>query len=322
LSAAGNNPGGGTPDFSIIVVSLNGAKRIGKCLRSVAASFDPARHAVEVIVVDNGSGDATSAAAEEADPNAQVIRAERNLGFAGGNNLGIEASRAPIVILLNDDAYPEPGWLDELGATAAATPDWGVIGCLLLYPESRQVQHAGGLIEPNGLTKHTDWGAEGDDIKARAPHEAEYVSGAAFAINRSLIDAGFVLDADYFPIYFEETDYCLTARRLGFRVMMSPRAVVLHDESQVTVAFSPGFLRKYHRNRLRFLLINYLRPQLQAAFRYELRWLFGHKPWDQLKPLLYAYAMTGLNIGRIRRARRDKFAAIARYRGGRGLAQE
>jgi len=302
------------PRFSVIVVSLNGATRLPACLAALRASLGQfaSPGAVEVIVVDNGSADATSAVVREGFPEVIVVRVPKNLGFAGGNNVGLAKATGEICILLNDDTYPHLGWLDELDAAARSLPGWGALGCLLLYPRDRTVQHAGGLIEPNGLTKHIGWGEPEAAWNTRDPFEADYVSGAAMAIAREALEAIGPLDAAYFPIYFEETDYCVKLRAAGFGVWMVPRSVVLHDESQVTGLRSLGFYQKYQTNRLRFLLKTRTRAGLGQAARAEWTWLWGHHPWDQLRPLAYAWACNLLRAPATYLARRRYFADIRR----------
>src|SRR5690606_30479801 len=115
---------------SVVIVSLNGRERLAMPLEALRRC-SPA--ADEVIVVDNGSTDGTSAFVREHHPEAMLVRAPRNLGFAGGNNLGIVNASGDIVILLNDDTEPEPDWLAPLHAAFDADPRLGIAGVRLLY---------------------------------------------------------------------------------------------------------------------------------------------------------------------------------------------
>ncbi len=276
---------------SVVIVCLNGRDRIAMPLDALR-SCDPAPG--EIIVVDNGSTDGTGDFVRRNYPEAIVLRASRNLGFAGGNNLGIGRATGDIVVLLNDDTEPRANWLAPLLAEFRANPKTGVAGCLLLYPDNVTVQHCGGRIEPNGLTSHIAWGRK--LRPGRDPGEARdvpYATGAALAIRREVIDDIGPLDARYWPIYFEEVDYCVRARRAGWNVRVVPRSIVVHHESQTTVAWSPGFLAKYHRNRWRFLLRT---KGLRRAARAEWRWWRQHRPWNQLAPCAKAYAWAALSL--------------------------
>ena len=271
------------------------------CLRSVYQSDWPN---LEVIVVDNGSADRTSEVTRSEAPEAIVIRAERNLGFAGGNNLGLERAKGELLVLLNDDCEPHPGWLKALVQSADELPDWGILGCKLLYPGGEIIQHAGGLIEANALTKHVGYG-ERDEGQHNRRTRCAYVTGAAFAIRRETMERIGLLDADFFPIYFEEIDFCFRAERAGYGSYYVPGAEVIHHESMTTKRLSYGFLCKYHKNRLRFMARNFDRGQLMRAMRCELGWLLRHRPWDVLLPLLQAYGRSLLGFFPLWRSRRQ-----------------
>ena len=287
--------------ISIVICSLNGADRLPDCLQAVRGSDWTD---LEVIVVDNGSTDGTGDVVRRLDPEAIVIRAERNLGFAGGNNLGIEQARGDMVVLLNDDCEPRPGWLGALVGGAADLANWGVLGCKLLYPGGRIIQHAGGWVQANGLTGHLGYGQE-DRGQYAGPFSCDYVTGAAFAISRQALETVGLLDPEYFPIYFEELDYCRRLRQAGFGVYCVPEAEVIHHESQTTGRMSAGFLRKYHRNRLRFVLKMFSRQELARAGRAEITWLIRNRPWDVLLPLAWAYGRTALSAPALWQARRQ-----------------
>ncbi|MBN1901342.1 glycosyltransferase family 2 protein [Candidatus Sumerlaeota bacterium] len=271
--------------FSIVIVSLNGEKVLPVCLDAV---FRTKWEDFEVILVDNGSTDNTAKIAQERYPLVKLIQAPRNLGFAGGNNLGIREARGEFVILLNDDTEVNPLWLEALSKFARKNTDAGILGCKLLYPDGKTIQHAGGWIEPNGLTHHKGYGEE-DKGQFDKEEECEYVTGAAFAIKRQVIQKIGLLDSGYFPIYFEEIDYCVRAKKAGFNILYVPDAVVIHHESRTTDRYSPGFLFKYHKNRLRFLFRNKSLGELFKAAKHEVKWLIQNKPRDTYRPLFKAW---------------------------------
>lgn len=273
--------------FSIIIVSLNGRARIDMPL---ARLVDAPAHGDEVIVVDNGSTDGLATHVAANHPWVRLVRAPRNLGFAGGNNAGMRAARGEFLLLLNDDTEPEPGWLEPLHDAFYRNPRLGLAGCQLLYPgPDRRVQHLGGIVHPNGLTDHVGWGdAEltGDESLI----EADYVTGAAMAIRRAVVEDVGLLDPGFWPIYFEEVDFCARARRRGWECATVPASRVVHHESQTTVRLSRGFLEKYHRNRVRFLIKNRTMLEWPGALWAEARWWVRHRPWDCLWPCALAYA--------------------------------
>jgi len=242
-----------------------------------------------VIVVDNGSEDGTSEFVAENYPEVVLVRAPTNLGFAGGNNLGIMNATGNVIILLNDDTEPDPEWLAPLGEAFKNDPQLGIAGVRLLYPDRKTLQHMGGVVEPNGLTKHLDYGLETGDQSTDEPFETDYVTGAALAIRKKTVRDIGLLDHGFWPIYFEETDWCLRAKKRNWRIKMVPKSTVVHYESQTTDKLSPRFLKMYNRNRIRFMLKHHTGMNLIRAIRHEARWLVGHHPWDNLWSLALAY---------------------------------
>jgi GT2 family glycosyltransferase len=274
--------------FSIVIVSLNGEKVLPVCLDAV---YKTRWEDFEVILVDNGSIDHTAKIVRENWPRVKLIQAPRNLGFAGGNNLGIKEAKGDFVILLNDDTQVDPFWLEALYQSAERYGDAGILGCKLLYPDRKTIQHAGGWLEPNGLTHHRGYGEE-DKGQYNTEKECQYVTGAAFVIKREVIQNLGLLDSGFFPIYFEEIDYCIRAKMAGFKILYVPDAVVIHHESRTTDRYSPGFLFKYHKNRFRFLFKNKSFMELLRAARHEIKWLIHNKPRDVYLPLFKAWLVT------------------------------
>jgi len=271
--------------YTVVIVSLNGEKALPLCLNAL---YRTRWDSFDVILVDNGSTDRTSEIVQTRWDRVKIIRSDRNLGFAGGNNLGIKAAKGEWIVLLNDDTEVDPGWLEALDRASRDHPAAGILGCKLLYPGGKIIQHAGGILEPNGLTRHFGYGEE-DQGQYDRIRECDYVTGAAFAVSRKALEQTGLLDARFFPIYFEEIDYCERAKNKGFQVLYIPDAVVIHHESRTTDRYSPGFLYKYHKNRLRFLIKNRSFPGLARALWYEAGWLLKNKPRDVFLPLLKSW---------------------------------
>lgn len=275
------------PLFSIIIVSLNGRDRIQMPLDSLRQCE---LFGGEIILVDNGSTDGLSKFVRKNYPEVRIVRSPKNLGFAGGNNLGIMNAKGEILVLLNDDTEPEPDWLVPFEKAFREDTELGIAGCKLIYPDKKTIQHLGGYMEPNGLSKHVSYGDEVDKGEDCRSFEVDYVTGAAFAIRRKMMKKVGILDPGFWPIYFEETDYCERAKKAGWKIKIFPESVVVHYESQTTDRYSPRFLRLYHRNRWRFLIKNRTGKELLKAIRAELRWIVTNRLWDQFLPLTHAYA--------------------------------
>ena len=247
---------------SIVVLCWNGMEFLVACLDAV---LDQDYAEFEVIVVDNCSGDGSADFVAGQYPAVRLIRNEYNLGFAGGNNVGIRASTGDVVVLLNQDTVVRPNWLAALAGTFK-DPGIGVAGCKALYPDEQSIQHAGGkVISADAYTLHIGQG-EADEGQYDSPGEVDYVTGAAMAIHRRVLDQIGLLDEGLYPAFYEDLDYCERARRAGFRIVYQPRAVLVHHETTSLPEASYARVAAFHRNRVRFVLRSWTFDVLTTAF--------------------------------------------------------
>lgn len=234
---------------SAIIPVWNGRSYLPRCLDALLAQKGAA---LEVIVVDNASVDGSADLVAQRYPSVTLVRNSSNLGFAGACNAGLRVAVGHILILLNQDTQVQAGWIEAL-VGAFQRPHLGVIGCKILYPDGRTIQHAGGWIEwPRGLAHHYGQG-DVDQGQWDTAREVDYVSGAALALRREVADQIGLLDEGFWPGYFEDADLCQRARDAGYAVWYEPGATLFHEE---TASFSEAVPRSraYHRGRLRFLL--------------------------------------------------------------------
>lgn len=294
----------GGPLVSIIIVLFNSAEYIGPCMDSLVRLE---YHPFEVILVDNASDDDSVRVARERAKagNLECLISElpRNRGFAAANNHGFSLSSGEIVMLLNPDTEIYPDAVSGVVSAMEGDETIGAVGCKLYFPDRRTLQHAGGFIRDNGLTMHygTEKPDEGQyDVQA----EVAYVTGAAMAVRRGLFVEAGMLDEDYFPAYFEETDFCLRVRRMGYRVVYVPSARVVHHEATTTGKYTAEYLYLYHKNRVRFLLKNYSWSfLLNRTLPFEEKWV-GWIPEKEIVPLNRAYLANILNLPRTLLSRR------------------
>ena len=243
---------------SVIIPVWNGRAVLEACLEAVLGQRTPNGSMPEVIAVDNASADGSADFIAAHYPQVRLIHNAYNQGFAGGCNRGLEQATGDLLILLNQDTRVQPGWLPELAA-AAADPSAGVVGSKILYPDGKTIQHAGAWIEwPVGLAHHYGYG-EPDQGQWDEPRPVEYVTGAAMAFRRSVLEQVGALDEGFWPGYFEDADFCLRIRSAGLNAIYAPRAVVLHHES-TSVANEAARSYYYHCGRLR-LTLKQLPPQ-------------------------------------------------------------
>jgi GT2 family glycosyltransferase len=195
--------------------------------------------AIEVLVVDNDSPDAALpdliARQAAAGLDVRLVPGPGEFNFPRLIDLGVQASRGEIVLLLNDDIEPvEPGWLHRL-VESALQPGVGAVGARLLYPGG-DVQHAGVWLGVGGLCGHL-WKGLDREAAEHNPHVAlpgsrMAVTGACLALTREAYDRVGGLDAEAFPVAFNDIDLCLRLGEAGLRTVYRGDVVLVHHESQ------------------------------------------------------------------------------------------
>ncbi|KAF1684776.1 glycosyl transferase [Pseudoxanthomonas broegbernensis] len=241
--------GAATPRASVVIPVYGHCEATLACLRALAAH--PPAAACEVIVVDDGSGDATAAWMAQVD-GLRYHRRAANGGFIAACNDGAALARGDCIVFLNNDTIPQPGWLDALLDTFQAHPDTGLAGAQLLYPDGR-LQEAGGVVFADGSAWSYGRFESPDDPRYAYLRQADYCSGAALAIPRALFEALGGFDARYAPAYYEDTDLAFAVRAAGRRVRVQPASRVLHDEGTTAGTDTGSGIKAYQvRNRAVF----------------------------------------------------------------------
>ncbi len=256
--------------LAVILPAWNGADFLAACLHALLEQNAP----LAVTVVDNASTDNSVAVVRDVMASAperiRLIENGYNLGFAGGCNVGLRhalSTDANIFVLLNQDTVVQAGWARAIVDTFAEREEAGIVGCQILAPDST-LQHAGAALDPiSALSTPITDPALAD--KFRVLHEMDYVTGAAFAIHRRVVDKIGCLDEEFYPAYYEETDYCWRARRAGFEVLYQPHAGAVHAEAHRLDLHSFARLAAVHRHRLRFVLRHFDAAALHALFAHE-----------------------------------------------------
>ena len=248
-----------TPRVSIVIPVYNQVDATLLCLRALA-EHPPAVHC-EVIVVDDCSTDATATLL----PRIAGLRYERrseNGGFIEACNTGASVARGDILVFLNNDTIPQPGWLDALVATFDALPGTGIAGARLLYRNGR-LQEAGGFLTSDAHAESYGRFDSADDPRYGYVRDAHYVSGAALAIPGNLFREVGGFNRRFAPAYYEDTDLAFAVREAGRRVVYQPAARVVHDEG-TTSGTDPERGVKAHQARNRVVLAQHRRETLQA----------------------------------------------------------
>ncbi|MFN2403181.1 MAG: glycosyltransferase family 2 protein [Candidatus Binatia bacterium] len=299
-----------------IVPLFDGEAFVGSCLDALLSSGDDQ---LRVVVVDDGSRDGGAALAREiaarSGGRVEVLGMDRNRGFAAAVNRGAAWALAQplpprVLVMVNQDCRVAAGFLGPL-VEALAEPGVAIAGARLLEADGVTLQHAGACIQANGLTSHLGRGCR-DGGAWRESRDADYVCGALMAVRASTWRSLGALDEGYAPAYYEEVDLCWRARRAGWRVVLAPDSIAVHAEASTSGAGSRLYLRRYHRNRLRFVvrcLLGEAGPRRWLGA--ELSWLLTLQRWRDLAPVLAAYARAPLFAAEMLLERRRRTARHA-----------
>ena len=293
------------PSVSIIILNYNGRDDTLACLRSMEHLTYPN---AQVIVIDNGSTDGSAEAFRTQHPRFTLVETGANLGFTGGNNIGIRHALeqgADYIMLLNNDTIVAPDMLDVMVEMMEANPKVGVTGPMIYYYDSPEtIWSAGGGIDwSHGLT----WMIGLDELDkaqfGQAPRSVDFVTGCAILARRNVWEKVGLLD-DKFFMYYEETEWCVRARRAGFEIMHIPSAMVWHKISTAQRAASTRTYYYMTRNRLLFLYRSHVGLRTWANTLFELARTFvswSVRPkWQDRRHLrgVMLRAVTDFTLGR------------------------
>ena len=239
------------PLVYVIVLNWNAWEDTIECLSSLQKLDYPN---YVTVVVDNGSTDGSEDRIREAHPSITILQTGENLGFAGGNNVGIRYALergAEYVWLLNNDTVVDPKALGSLVEEALSNTCIGVVGSKIYYYEPPDtIWFAGGTLNPlTGRTAHPGAG-ERDVGQYDSPRDVDYIAGCSLLARKEMVNRIGLLDPNFF-IYFEDLDWATRAKRDGWRVRYQPESKVWHKESQAFGgAHSPGFCFYFSRSSM------------------------------------------------------------------------
>jgi hypothetical protein len=260
------------PKVSIIILNWNGLEDTIECLESLKKITYPN---YEVIVVDNGSeGNDVEVLREKFDDWVHLIGNDRNYGFAEGSNIGMRYALANLnpnyILLLNNDTVVDPDFLTELVKAAESDVKIGIVGPKTYsYGEPNKISYAGAKVDWWNVgapaINEIDVG-QFDELR-----EVDYVLGFALLIKRIVIEKIGLLYLGYFA-YFEETEWCVKCKKVGYKVVYVPSARLWHKLSS-TVGKIDGFNLYYMtRNRFVFMKRNSNKLQFLQFFLYFFLW--------------------------------------------------
>lgn len=266
-----------SPLVTIITINYNQLLLTCQLLDSLRKVTYPS---LETIVIDNNSNEDPTAVISKNYPEVKLIVGKENLGFAGGNNLGINSSHGEYLLFLNNDTEVDPGFLQPLVNLFETNPNAGAASSMILYYDSADtIQYAGSTrIDPfTGRSKRIGY-LEKDNGQYNTVKETDLAHGAAMMVPRRVIDEVGMMP-EFFFLYYEEVDWCESIKKGGYKIYVVPDSKVYHKESMSIGKGST--LKTYYMTRNRVLYMRRNTAGLKK-FTWILFFLFFSLPKNAL----------------------------------------
>lgn len=240
----------------VSIISVN-YKEYEASRRFLKACFNQTHKELELILVDNESDPEAFSLLQKDFPEVKLIADEKNKGFAGGNNLGIQQAKGDYLFFLNNDTVPPPELVENMLKGFQAYQDAGGISPKILYlQDKKRIQYAGYTeIHPFTGRNQTIGKEELDQGQHDKARETAYLHGAACMLKREIIEEVGMMPEMYF-LYYEELDWSVAIRNAGYKLYYFPEAAVYHHASLSTGQDSPLKTYYYYRNRVLFMRRN------------------------------------------------------------------
>lgn len=238
---------------SIITVNYNNSRVTEELLYSIINRnkfFN-----IEIIVVDNGSETNSVPGWIKTFPSVNFIRSEKNLGFAGGNNLGIRFAKGDYFFLINNDTEITPDLVGLLAQTMDENVRIGVVSPAIFFYDEPDVFQYAGYTNMNYFTARNQTIGGFEKNKGQYNNlvvETAYAHGAAMMVRREAVDKAGLMCENFF-LYYEELDWCERIKKQGYEIWVNTKAMIHHKESMSVGKKSA--LKEYYMNRNRILFI-------------------------------------------------------------------
>ncbi|MFY7651218.1 MAG: glycosyltransferase family 2 protein, partial [Chitinophagaceae bacterium] len=232
---------------SIITVNYNQPKVTEDLLHSIDRHNTYAN--IEIIVVDNASVENPVPKWQQNYPAIQFIRSEKNLGFAGGNNLGINAATGDYLFLVNNDTEFTPNLIEDILKVFDEEPSIGIVCPKIRYFQQPDTIQYVGFTPMNYYTCQNKCIGQFEKDTGQydiASGPTGFAHGAAMMISRTAIEKAGLMYENYF-LYYEEGDWCDRVKKAGFTIWVNTKALIYHKES-VSVG-QKSALKEYFMNR-------------------------------------------------------------------------
>ena len=267
------------PLVYIIVLNWNGWQDTIECIESCLKLTYPR---YRIVIVDNGSADGSVLKLQERFPGIDILQAGKNLGFAGGNNVGIRHALeqgADYVWLLNNDTIVDPTALAELVNAAKVSDAVGIVGSkIYFFSKPDVIWFAGGFIRYSRGTSVHRGQLERDEGQYNEISEVDYITGCSLLIKHEVVAKVGLMDERFF-LLFEEADWNQRAKEQGYKILYVPLSKVWHKVSVSIGADSPAYYYYLIRNSLLFTLKHkpiYI-PTVTLGKLMDITYLLSHK---------------------------------------------
>jgi len=236
-------------EISIITINFNGLNDTCTLIETI-----PFNDNLEMIVVDNASRNQEADTISRRFPQVKVIKSKKNLGFAGGNNLGIRAAQGKYLFIINNDTIFKDFNIQALIDRLESSPAIGGVCPKIRFAWGNNPIQFTGYTPLSKITVRNQSIGFGEEDKGQydAPHPTPYAHGAAMLIKREAIEKTGLMPECFF-LYYEELDWSMMFTRAGYQIWYEPQCTIYHKESQSTGQNSP--LRTYYIVRNRLLLV-------------------------------------------------------------------
>ena len=236
-------------EVSIITINYNGLEDTCALIESI-----PFNDNMEVIVIDNASNNQEAETIAQRYPKVNVIHSDKNIGFAGGNNLGIQAAQGKYLFFINNDTIFKDFNINALISSMESSHKIGIVCPKIRFAwGTNPIQFAGYTPLSKITIRNQAIGFNKEDHgQYDTPHPTPYAHGAAMLVHKDTIEKVGMMPECYF-LYYEELDWSMMFTRAGYQIWYEPKCTIYHKESQATGQNSP--LRTYFITRNRLLLV-------------------------------------------------------------------
>ncbi len=293
-----------------IIVHYNNAKDTRECVDSLLLTQEDSCKN-DIIVVDNGSLETFALTKKQREAGVTLIRSEANIGFTGGNNLGISHAREhfdpDFFLLLNNDTTVEPNFLQELCELAKNAEKPGLITPKIYFQKGNEFHkeqykksqlgkifwYAGGSIDWRNLLAFHRGVDEFDYGQFDSQESYEFASACCVLIPRQVIETVGLLDKNFF-LYFEDTDYSMRVKKAGFDLLFAPKSVIYHKNAGASGgAGAPTSVYYQSRNRLLFFMRHGNWRQRATALQLLLRYLSTGNKYERKAVIDFIFGRFG-----------------------------